>query len=125
MKMDGTMKSLGVKFDMHVDNQVQLRECIETVKGKGDKILIADGRRRDKMLVVGVCLLNNIGYKKKPLVDLPFFQWIVELVLNSRQPNWILGKTKLICSEELFYPEIIFSGQNYGYFEKFNSQLAG
>ena len=23
MKSDGTMKSLGVKFDMHVDNQVQ------------------------------------------------------------------------------------------------------
>ena len=35
MKMDDTMKSLGVKFDMHVDNQVQLRECIETVKLKG------------------------------------------------------------------------------------------
>ena len=45
MKMDGTMKSLGVKFDMHVDNQVQLRECIETVKEKWDEILIADGRR--------------------------------------------------------------------------------
>ena len=28
MKMDGTMKSLGVKFDMYVDNQVQLRECV-------------------------------------------------------------------------------------------------
>jgi hypothetical protein len=65
MKMDGTMKSLGVKFDMHVDNQVQLRECIETVKEKGDRILIADGRRRDKMLVVGVCLLTNIVYRSQ------------------------------------------------------------
>ncbi len=49
MKMDDTMKSLGVKFDMHFDNQVQLRECIDTVKEKGEKISIADGRRRDKM----------------------------------------------------------------------------
>jgi hypothetical protein len=65
MKMDGTMKSLGVKFDMHVDNQVQLRECIETVKGKGDRILIANGRRRDKMLAVGVCLLTNIVYRSQ------------------------------------------------------------
>ena len=65
MKMDGTMKSLGVKFDMHVDNQVQLRECIETVKEKGDRILIADGRRRDKMLVVGVCLLTIIVYRSQ------------------------------------------------------------
>ena len=65
MKMDGTMKSLGVKFDMHVDNQVQLRECLETVKDKGDKIIIADGRRRDKMLAVGLCLLTNIVYRSQ------------------------------------------------------------
>ena len=65
MKMDGTMKSLGVKFDMHVDNQVQLRECIETVKEKGDKVLIANGRRRDKMLAVGICLLTNIVYRSQ------------------------------------------------------------
>ncbi len=46
--MDGTMKSRGVKFDMHVDNQVQLRDCIETVKVKGEKISIADGRDEKK-----------------------------------------------------------------------------
>jgi hypothetical protein len=60
MKMDGTMKSLGVKFDMHVDNQVQLAECVQTVESKGDKIMMADARRRNKMLVVGYCLLQNI-----------------------------------------------------------------
>ena len=60
MKMDGTMKSLGVKFDMHVDNQVQLRECIETVKVKGDEISSANGRRRDKMLAVGICPLTKL-----------------------------------------------------------------
>ena len=65
MKMDGTMKSLGVKFDMHVDNQVQLRECIETVKVKGDKISSANGRRRDKMLAVGIFLLTNIVYRSQ------------------------------------------------------------
>jgi hypothetical protein len=53
MRMDGTMKSLGVEFDRHADNQVQLRECIETAKEKGERITIADGRRRDKMLAVG------------------------------------------------------------------------
>ena len=48
MKIDGTMKSLGVKFDMHVDNQVQLRECIETVKVKGiryPQLMEGDGIR--------------------------------------------------------------------------------
>ena len=39
MKMDGTMKSLGVKFNMHVDNQIQLGECEETIRGKGELIL--------------------------------------------------------------------------------------
>ena len=28
----------------------------------GDKISSADGRRRDKMLAVGICLLTNIVY---------------------------------------------------------------
>ena len=65
MKMDGTMKSLGVKFDMHVDNQVQLKECVETISEKGDKILIADARRRDKMLAVGISLLTNIVYRSQ------------------------------------------------------------
>ena len=63
--MDGTMKSLGVKFDMHLDNQVQLKECIETVNEKGDRILIADARRRDKMLAVGISLLTNIVYRSQ------------------------------------------------------------
>jgi hypothetical protein len=65
MKMDGTMKCLGVKFDMHVDNQVQLAEYIETVDSKGDKIVMADVRRRDKMLAVGYCLLQNIVYRSQ------------------------------------------------------------
>ena len=65
MKMDGTMKSLGVKFDMHVDNQVLLKECIDMVREKGDRILIANGRRRDKMLAVGVCLLTNVIYRSQ------------------------------------------------------------
>ena len=65
MKMDGTMKSLGVKFDMHGDNQVQLKECIDTVNEKGDKILIADARRRDKMLAVGISLLTNVVYRSQ------------------------------------------------------------
>ena len=39
---------------MHVDNQEQLREWVETVGEKGDRILIADARRRDKMLAVGI-----------------------------------------------------------------------
>ena len=34
MKMDGTMKSLGVKYDMHVDNQVQKWDYINTIKEK-------------------------------------------------------------------------------------------
>jgi hypothetical protein len=59
------MKCLGVKFDMHVDNQVQLAECIETVDSKGDKIVMADVRRRDKMLAVGYCLLQNIVYRSQ------------------------------------------------------------
>ena len=50
---------------MHVDNQVQLRESIETVKEKGERITIADGRRRDKMLAVGICLLTNVVYRSQ------------------------------------------------------------
>ena len=62
MKMDGTMKSLGVKFDMHVDNQIQKMECIEAIKLKGDKIMQVEARRRDKMLAVGYCLVTNVVY---------------------------------------------------------------
>ena len=65
MKMDGTMKSLGVLFDMHVDNQVQLRECIKTIEDKGEKILQADARKRDKMLAVGYNLLTNVVYRSQ------------------------------------------------------------
>jgi hypothetical protein len=65
MKMDGTMKSLGVKFDMHVDNQVQLGECIETVISKGEQILQANARKRDKMLAIGYVLLTNVVYRSQ------------------------------------------------------------
>ena len=65
MKMDGTMKSLGVKFDMHVDNQIQKMECIETIKLKGDKIMQVEARRRDKMLAVSYCLVTNVVYRSQ------------------------------------------------------------
>ena len=65
MKRDGTMKSLGVKFDMHVDNQIQKRECIETIKLKGDKIMQVEARRRDKMLAVSYCLVTNVVYRSQ------------------------------------------------------------
>ena len=61
--------------------------------------------------------------KKKPLVDLPFFQWIVELVLMSRQPNWFLEKTKFIFSDELFYPGIIFLVENLAILRKFKFSI--
>ena len=65
MKMDGTMKSLGVKFDMHVDNQVQKRDCIGTIKEKGEKINQADARRRDKLLALSYILLTNVVYRSQ------------------------------------------------------------
>ena len=65
MKMDGTMKSLGVKFDMHVDNQVQKRECIATITEKGVKINQAQARRRDKMLALSYMLLTNVVYRSQ------------------------------------------------------------
>ena len=65
MKMDGTMKSLGVKFDMHVDNQVQKHECIATITEKGVKINQAQARRRDKMLALSYILLTNVVYRSQ------------------------------------------------------------
>ena len=65
MKSDGTMKSLGVKFDMHVDNQVQKRECIEAIKTKGHHINQADARKRDKILALSYILLTNVVYRSQ------------------------------------------------------------
>ena len=63
--MDGTMKSLGVKFDMHVDNQIQLGECEETIRDKGGNIMQADARKRDKMLAISYVLLTNVVYRSQ------------------------------------------------------------
>ncbi len=46
---------------MHVDNQIQKMECIETIKLKGEKIMQIEARKRDKMLAVSYCLVTN-GY---------------------------------------------------------------
>ena len=63
MKTDGTMKSLGVKFDMHVDNQVQLMECENKIKETGEQVFRVEARKRDRMLALGYCLLTNIVYR--------------------------------------------------------------
>ena len=63
MKKDGTMKSLGVKIDMHLSNTIQLKECIETIRNKGEEIRQVDARVRDKMLAIGYCLRTNVVYR--------------------------------------------------------------
>ena len=59
------MKSLGVKFDMHVDNQVHKHECIATITEKGVKINQAQARRRDKLLSLTYILLTNVVYRSQ------------------------------------------------------------
>ena len=57
------MKSLGVKLDMHLSNTIQLKECTETIKSKGEEILQVNARVRDKMLAIGYCLRTNVVYR--------------------------------------------------------------
>jgi hypothetical protein len=63
MKKDGTMKSLGVKIDMHLSNTIQLKECIDTIRSKGEEIRQVTARTRDKMLAIGYCLRTNVVYR--------------------------------------------------------------
>ena len=50
---------------MHVDNQVQKRDCINTIREKGERINQADARRRDKLLALSYILLTNIVYRSQ------------------------------------------------------------
>ena len=68
MKEDGTMKSLGVKVDMHLSNTIQLKECTETIKSKGEEILQVNARVRDKMLAIGYCLRTNVVLQDSALL---------------------------------------------------------
>jgi hypothetical protein len=38
---------------------------MRTIESKGEMIMMADARRRDKMLAVGYCLLTNIVYRSQ------------------------------------------------------------
>jgi len=63
IKMDGTMKVLGVKMDMHLTNIIQKNECEETIIMLSDKIRRASARTRDRVMVAGLCIRTNVVYR--------------------------------------------------------------